>query len=112
MNDICGECVDVDEMLKRPGIWIIISIRSYTFVEVDGIGGCWSLRPHDMSRDNPLTREGWIKPQLAYGPFTRSESWVDEKGVTWLPPSAYAYAMVCKARDRMRDDYGLGNYED
>jgi hypothetical protein len=27
------------------------------------------------------------------------ETWMDERGVTWARPTAWAYAMVCKARD-------------
>lgn len=27
-----------------------------------------------------------------------SETWMDENGTTWIPPTAYAYAMVCRAR--------------
>src|SRR5688572_6635846 len=27
--------------------------------------------------------------------------YVDENGTVWTPPTAYAYAMVCKSRDRL-----------
>lgn len=30
------------------------------------------------------------------------EAYVDDHGTVWTPPTAYAYAMVCKARDNDR----------
>lgn len=33
------------------------------------------------------------------------EQWEDENGTVWTPPTAYAYAMVCKARDRIAEDF-------
>lgn len=30
------------------------------------------------------------------------ETWVDETGMAWSPPTAWAYAKVCKARDQWR----------
>lgn len=31
------------------------------------------------------------------------ETYVDERGVAWVVPTAYAYAMVCKARDKWQN---------
>lgn len=34
------------------------------------------------------------------------EAFVDDAGTVWTPPTAYAYAMVCKARDDDRAESG------
>lgn len=51
----------------------------------------------------PFPMNVYLVNQAQLDAFIRkhSEEYVDERGVTWSVPSAWAYAQVCKARDKL-----------
>jgi hypothetical protein len=63
---------NVDVMLSRPGIYVVVSELGMTFAEVEA-GRCWQLTLTDYRRDGELRPGGWLLDNIRaiHGPFAR-----------------------------------------
>lgn len=65
---------NVDVMLSRPGIYVVVALENLTFVEVDPEGRCYQLTLTDYRRDGELRPGGWNLNVInaIHGPFART----------------------------------------
>lgn len=63
----------VDVMLSRPGIYVVVSLSSLAFVEVDPEGRCHQLTLTDYRRDGEVRPGVWNLNAITaiHGPFAR-----------------------------------------
>lgn len=66
---------NIDVMLSKPGIYVLMTRAGISFVEVDDGGRCWQLEPHSgaYDRDGELRPGRWNVGALVdiHGPFAR-----------------------------------------
>lgn len=65
----------IDKMLSRPGLYVLSTRLTLTFVEVDERGACYQLSPFPgYPRDGKLSRDGWNEERILRidGPFLRA----------------------------------------
>ena len=64
---------NLDIMLSRAGIYVVVTPYGVCLVEVDSEGLCFQLKLTDYSRDGELRPGGWALDQIRYihGPFAR-----------------------------------------
>lgn len=65
---------NVDVMLSRPGIYVVVALENLTFVEVDAEGQCYQLTLTDYRRDGELRPGGGNLNVISsiHGPFERT----------------------------------------
>ena len=70
------ETKSIDTMLSRPGIYVMTTPVSMAFCEVDALGRCFQLRPHDFSQADELRPGLWNLESNAtfYGPLARVDA--------------------------------------
>jgi hypothetical protein len=63
----------LDELLARPGIYVVQMRLGIFFIEVEVDQTCHQLKPETFERDGVLPRDGWNNPEniSAYGPLRR-----------------------------------------
>lgn len=71
---------NVDVMLSKPGIYVVLMPHGMAFVEVDASGKCFQLKPCDSyKRDGELPPGGWLLQSIVgiHGPFYRTPACVE-----------------------------------
>lgn len=63
----------LNDMLAKPGIYLISAPRLFFFAEVLAGGECHQLKPDTFERDGVLNREGWklTGEEEIFGPLAR-----------------------------------------